>query len=235
MPVESTAPSLVSLLSDQSPLSLVALLVNLAVGVVLAAILRFHFYRFGSTLSNREEFAQVFPFVLLTTILIITVVKSSLALSLGLVGALSIVRFRTPIKEPEELAYLFIAIAMGLGLGANQTVPTVVASLAILAVMAVMGKSGRQIGAKNIYLSIDYHIESGEQADKYLQRLNEVIFKHTISCDLRRFDMRNNDFEATYFLDIAGGENLAALADELNSSFQGAGITFLDQNQLPSV
>ncbi|HAE74801.1 MAG TPA: DUF4956 domain-containing protein, partial [Alphaproteobacteria bacterium] len=67
----------------------------------------------------------------------ITIVKSSLALSLGLVGALSIVRFRTPIKEPEELAYLFIAIAMGLGLGADQTLPTVLASLVILVTMAL--------------------------------------------------------------------------------------------------
>jgi len=51
--------------------------------------------------------------------LVITVVKSSLALSLGLVGALSIVRFRTPIKEPEELGYIFLTIAIGLGFGAN--------------------------------------------------------------------------------------------------------------------
>ncbi len=41
-----------------------------------------------------------------------------LMLGLGLVGALSIIRFRTPIKEPEELAYLFLAIAVGIGLGA---------------------------------------------------------------------------------------------------------------------
>ena len=53
----------------------------------------------------------------MTTMLIITVVKSSLALSLGLVGALSIVRFRAAIKEPEELAYLFLTIAIGLALG----------------------------------------------------------------------------------------------------------------------
>ena len=79
-----------------APLSLVNLLINLAVGTLLALLLRWHFERFGSTLSNREEFAGVFPFILLTTTLIITVVKSSLALSLGLVGALSIVRFRTP-------------------------------------------------------------------------------------------------------------------------------------------
>ena len=47
-------------------------------------------------------------------------VKSSLALSLGLVGALSIVRFRAAIKEPEELIYLFLTIAAGLGTGAGQ-------------------------------------------------------------------------------------------------------------------
>ena len=111
--------------SSDAPLSIPILILNLAIGIVLSLILRWHFQRFGSTLSNRSEFNLVFPFVLLTTVPIITVVKSSLALSLGLVGALSIVRFRTPIKEPEELAYLFIAIAMGLGLGANQTLPTI--------------------------------------------------------------------------------------------------------------
>ena len=77
----------------------------------------------------------MFPFVLLTTVLVISIVKSSLALSLGLVGALSIVRFRTPIKEPEELAYLFLCIAAGLGLGANQTLPTIIAIILILTVM----------------------------------------------------------------------------------------------------
>ena len=53
-------------------------------------------------------------------ILIISIVKSSLALSLGLVGALSIVRFRAAIKEPEELVYLFFVISIGLSNGANQ-------------------------------------------------------------------------------------------------------------------
>ena len=61
-----------------------------------------------------------------------------MALSLGLVGALSIVRFRTPIKEPEELAYLFISIAAGLGLGANQTIPTIVSVIFILVSMTIL-------------------------------------------------------------------------------------------------
>ncbi len=136
-------------LLNQAPLSLTALLINLGIGVFLSLLLRWHFKHFGSTLSNREEFSQVCPFILLTTILIITVVKSSLALSLGLVGALSIVRFRTPIKEPEELAYLFIAIAIGLGLGADQRIPTLVAGPLILGVMAILKWTKRESKNKN--------------------------------------------------------------------------------------
>ena len=223
------------LTTSDAPLSLGILLLNLAVGVVLSLLLRAHFRRFGSTLSNREEFARVFPFVLLTTVLIISVVKSSLALSLGLVGALSIVRFRTPVKEPEELAYLFIAIAMGLGLGANQTLPTVVAGIGILGVMAVLGAFRTQPAGKNIYVSIDLRDTEHVDTSAWLQRLNEIVLRHSKSNDLRRYDVRVNSLEATYFLDVKSVEDLSALTNELRTAFPSIGVTFLDQNQLPSI
>ena len=73
--------------------------------------------------------------IALTTMLVITIVKSSLALSLGLVGALSIVRFRSAIKEPEELVYLFLAISIGLGYAAGQNLITTVLTLLILIII----------------------------------------------------------------------------------------------------
>jgi len=222
-------------LESGTPLSLVSLTVNLIVGVLLSLVLRWHFRVFGTTLSNREEFAQVFPFILLTTVLIISIVKSSLALSLGLVGALSIVRFRTPIKEPEELAYLFIAIGMGLGLGANQTLVTVVAGLIILSVMGFLKWSRGERANKNLYLSIDWRGDDDSKPQHYLDKLDDVIKKHVRSCDLRRFDVRNGSVEVSYYLDIASARDLSALADELRGNFPNTGITFLDQNQLPSI
>ena len=230
-------PQELTLASTAAPLHLTTLLINLAVGVVLSLLLRYHFQTFGSTLSNREEFAQVFPFILLTTALIITIVKSSLALSLGLVGALSIVRFRTPIKEPEELAYLFMAIAMGLGLGANQTIPTIIAGLSILGVMAAIGKFKKNSKGKNIFLSLDWR-DNGEgegQPEQFLARFNEIVARHTRRCDLRRFDVRDGALEITYFIDAASDERLSGLTEELRRTFPSTGVTFLDQNQLPSV
>ena len=221
-------------LFTQAPLSISALIINLGVGVVLSLLLRWHFKHFGSTLSNREEFSQVCPFILLTTILIITVVKSSLALSLGLVGALSIVRFRTPIKEPEELAYLFIAIAMGLGLGADQRIPTLVAGPLILAITAVFKWSRKESKKKNLFLSLDWDVKVMDK-EGVLTSINKVIENHVLISDLRRMDIRGSALEATYFIDIQDPNNLSNLIDDLQKSFSGIGVTFIDQNQMPSI
>jgi hypothetical protein len=87
---------------------------------------------------------SIIPVLSTVVFLVIIVVKSSLALSLGLVGALSIVRFRTPIKEPEELVYLFLAIAIGLGYAAGQILITTIISLLILFIV-YMWLSNRKI------------------------------------------------------------------------------------------
>ena len=219
--------------NGSAPFSLTGLLINLAIGLVLAVLVRWHFLRFGSTLSNREELGGVLPFILMTTILIISVVKSSLALSLGLVGALSIVRFRTPIKEPEELAYLFIAIAIGLGLGANQVVATVAASLVILGAMTVLKRYSAKNLGKNLYLSVN--LESVAATDNALESVNQVIAEHVTALDIRRLDQRADGFDATYLLDIQSSDDLVALGKSLQGKHPGINITFLDQNGLPGI
>lgn len=216
-------------------ISLLPLLVNFVVGVVLALLLSWHFRRFASTLSNREGFAQIFPFILLTTMLIITIVKSSLALSLGLVGALSIVRFRTPIKEPEELAYLFVAIAIGVGLGANQTIPTVAVSILILAVVALIKRRRADHHGRSLYLSIDW-AEGTDDSGKRLERLNSVIADHAVRNDLRRFDAGDDGIQATYLVDLKDPHQLPELVSRLRQEAPDQiDVTFIDQQQLPGV
>ena len=95
-------------------------LIGLILSLLLAYCVKLTYIKVGRALNDKDYFSDTFiPLALITT-LVITVIKFSLALSLGLVGALSIVRFRTPIKEPEELVYLFFIISIGLANGANQ-------------------------------------------------------------------------------------------------------------------
>ena len=77
----------------------------------------------------------------------ITVIKFSLALSLGLVGALSIVRFRAAIKEPEELIYLFLIIGIGLAAGANQFLVAIIATvfISLILVLSILEEVKMQI------------------------------------------------------------------------------------------
>jgi len=170
----------------------------------------------------------------LTTVLVISVVKSSLALSLGLVGALSIVRFRTPVKEPEELAYLFVAIAIGLGLGADQTVITVVAALGILGVMALLGLARRDRPGKNLYLALDWKSTEPESPE-LLDQLTSTVGRHAASTDLRRFEVRDGSVEATLFVELSNSKSLTALTADLQRAFPRIGVSFIDQSKMPSI
>ena len=108
------------LLNDNITLDLSNFVVNLFVAALLSVIIQIFYLKYSTTLSSKFEFSKNFVILGITTTIVITIIKSSLALSLGLVGALSIVRFRAAIKEPEELVFLFLIISTGLGCGAGQ-------------------------------------------------------------------------------------------------------------------
>jgi hypothetical protein len=127
-------------LNQNIQIELSSFLLSLFCAAILSFIIHLFYVRFSSTLSNRIEFSKNFVVLGVATCLVIMIVKSSLALSLGLVGALSIVRFRAAIKEPEELVYLFLIIAVGLGCGANQLIITFVGILFALATILVYSK-----------------------------------------------------------------------------------------------
>ena len=141
--------------AQSSEISLTGFIFNLLLSMLLASILRWVYARYGRSLSNKSQFGSNFVLLTMTTMLIITVVKSSLALSLGLVGALSVIRFRTAIKEPEELTYFFLAISIGLGLGANQTVITTIAlSVILLSIIVHKKMTSNSDNQNNMMLTV---------------------------------------------------------------------------------
>src|SRR5215472_15706576 len=154
--------------------SLPKLVLSLGIAALLGVVLGRAYIYFGQSLSNRRLFARNFLVLVVTTTLIISIVRSSLALSLGLVGALSIVRFRAAIKEPEELAFLFLAISIGLGLGAGQALVTILAMIVILGLIAVRSFLYRGPGQANLYLTVTSTAAANLGANQILQTLTGV-------------------------------------------------------------
>jgi len=124
--------------------------INFTLCVFMSFIVRSFYIKYSVSLTGKHHVGVVIPILASIVFLVIMVVKSSLALSLGLVGALSIVRFRTPIKEPEELVYLFLAISIGLGYAAGHTFMTTILSSSILA-MIYFWLSNKNVGKTNEY------------------------------------------------------------------------------------
>ena len=141
---------------------------------VLSFLVKLTYVKVGKSLNDKSYFSDTFiPLALITT-LVITVIKFSLALSLGLVGALSIVRFRAAIKEPEELVYLFFVISIGLSNGANQFLLSIFATLVILSFLF-----GRHLFEnkfrKNVQYSLDSNILNINILNNNEKKIDDII------------------------------------------------------------
>lgn len=215
------------LATGSGQISVVGFVINLLLAAVLAYFIGVLYVRYGRSLSNRRAFARNFLQITLTTMFIITVVKSSLALSLGLVGALSIVRFRAAIKEPEELGYLFLAIAVGLGLGADQRAITLVAFVGIAAFTAIAARSRADDG-ENLHLTV-----SSEGPEKVgLERMLEVLREHCTVVKLKRLDDAGEVLEASFLVEYESVEALQASQRALRALDGSVRVSFIDNRGL---
>ena len=172
-------------------LDIFSVLVNFFLCVVMAFLLRRFYISRSFSLTGKTHIGSIIPILSSVVFLVILVVKSSLALSLGLVGALSIVRFRTPIKEPEELVYLFLAIAIGLGYAAGQVVVTTVI-VTLIMVMIYFWLSNRDI-AKTLEYNM---IITWSKKDLKFNDIINIISDYVNSVKLIRLDHHASDYTA---------------------------------------
>lgn len=200
-------------------------LLNLLIAAALAFILGQLYVAYGTSLSNRRMFARNFVLITATTMLVISIVKSSLALSLGLVGALSIVRFRTAIKEPEELAYMFLAIGIGLGLGADQRLITIAAFALIVGILALRHRLlRREEGEHNLYVTVT----SDSPQRVALQQVVETLKRYCSAVSLKRVDESAEHLEAAFLVEFENFDQLKESSTALRQLNDRLKITFLD-------
>lgn len=211
-----------------APLSPLAVTLNLAICVVLASILAVVYQKYGRSMTNRALLAGNFVMISMTTTLIISIVKSSLALSLGLVGALSIVRFRAAIKEPEELSYLFLCIGIGLGLGADQRLVTVLAFSFIAAVVAIVSVLRRKNQSQNLFITFETHQDDEQDS---LHRVLDLLRNRTEAVDLRRVDTKGGTLQASFLISVPEPSVLEQIIAEMKSVKPDSSVTFIEQSR----
>ena len=167
------------------PTILVSLVLALAVGLFIAWIYRRN-YR-GVMYSN--NFTLTLVMMTLITCPVVMCIRESIQLSMGMVGALSIVRFRTAVKDPLDTAYMFWALTMGILLGAGQFFLTACAVVGIGLLLTVLVHIQSR-GLNSYLLVVRMSEESERQANQLVNNLKVTQLKSkTVSA---------NGIEATY-------------------------------------
>lgn len=201
------------------------------VEVFLTALIFLHYRRFGSALTGKQGFGPVLPFVGLTTFLVITAVKSSFALSLGLVGALSIVRFRTPVKDPEELAYIFLTIASGIGTAAGQLRLTSAVVILILIIIALTRRVARQ-PAEHVFVSLDVAgVTDGEAA---FAVVGAALRGNTRRLHIMRVEHHADTLHVTAEAELPEPESVPRISAAVRQAYPQANISAHDESRLPA-
>ena len=201
---------------------------NILLVIILSIGLSIHYQKLGRTTGNRSSLAFTFPFIAVTILLVITVVKSSLALSLGLVGALSIVRFRTPIKDPEELAYLFFTIAIGLGVGADQRMPVLITYLFIMLFLTFRAKFWVEPATGNMIVTI----RLSSNKSNIIDEINSISADIFPNIDLRRFDSSTKFTSLTYLVTTKDIEEITLFRNKITHLDDQLEMTVVEQTQI---
>lgn len=177
------------LIESNSSISIYQVVLAMLAALVLGLFMYFIYKRTYSGVAYSKGFNQTLVLLAVIVTMVMTIIGGSLALSLGMVGSLSVIRFRTAIKEPKDMAFLFWAIAIGLSCGAEMYVVAVVGS-AVIAILLLFFKKDAYDG--NTYLIV----VRGKKLDN--RAIEEVISENTRKWRVRMQNATGEHEEITY-------------------------------------
>lgn len=167
---------------------------HLAILISMNLALSWSFYR-GAGVGPQASKVLMMILLSLGSYFVISFVQSSLTLSLGMLGALSIIRFRTPVKQPLDLVYIFSAVVLGIGLGAKQVGMTLVGFVFIWLISEVyrligsFSKSQAGVGG--------YVVLSSSGKIPRLEEYNNLLLKD-FGLELLRYDESESESRISY-------------------------------------
>jgi hypothetical protein len=204
-----------------------ATVTNILLGIITAlavgALIYYIYSKFYVGVIFSRSFAVTLVGMTVLTAMVTLAISTNIVISLGMVGALSIVRFRTAIKDPMDLLYLFWAITAGITSGAGMYMLVILSSLIMIG-MIVLFYHKQQRG--RIYIAVVHYTsdEAGDDVIRAFGKLKFFIKSKTVRKDKTEMAIevycRNND---TFFLEkireIEGVEDATLI--QYNGEYHG--------------
>ncbi|HPF20034.1 MAG TPA: DUF4956 domain-containing protein [Syntrophomonas sp.] len=221
---------LLQIFQQSSELGWESIVLHIVVAILIAIVI-FLSYRLshsGTIYSEKFNISLVILTILTTTVM--TVIGNNIALSLGMVGALSIVRFRTVIKDSRDTVYIFWAIIVGICCGVGHYLVAALGSCAVFIILLVFGKirndnrilliirAARNIDRKIEAIIFDYFDDKAQLRVKNTTEANvEFIYELTKKVVDKTITREKNITEILYELGSVEYVNLVTQNDEISS------------------
>lgn len=171
------------------------IVLSMALTVLLSLFVYWVYKKTYNGVMYSKNFNVTIILISTVTAMVMMVIGSNLALSLGMVGALSIIRFRASIKDPKDIAFLFWGIGVGLSCGTGIYIVGIVGSVFIACILFILN---RGLYDESCYLLI----VKGEKID--FKSLEDIIGKYTKKDRIRMKNSTHNTVEATYEVRLKG-------------------------------
>ena len=171
-----------------------SMLVAFICGMIVFAVYR-NFYR-GVIYNN--NFNILLVMTSLITCFMVIVISSNVVLSLGMVGALSIVRYRTAVKDPLDVGFLFWTVAVGVTSGASLYIISLLGTVFIAAILIILVKC--KVGKRQYLLVIKYLDEAAEVVEKEMESKKKVLKNKTVVKDYTEltYEMHMNEGDTSF-------------------------------------
>jgi uncharacterized membrane protein YhiD involved in acid resistance len=198
---------------------LISLLIAIIIGIVISQVYKLTHRGVNFETSFMTSLVMLAPIVAIVMFFI----QGNLVLSLGLVGSLSIIRFRTPIKDTRDMVYLFWAIAVGLGSGTYNWGIVIISSIVVLITIVILYfiKYG---STKNH----DYVLILNGDARPNREAIQKIIHEFTSQVKLRSLAIDQGQWEIVYELQFSKkAKPVDGLVEALNAIEKITNISLL--------
>ncbi len=203
-----------SFLESTTSLSAMQVAITISLSFIIGLFIYTVYKRTYQSIVFTKSFSTSLVMMSMITSLVILAVTSNIILSLGMVGALSIVRFRTAIKDPMDIVFMFWSIAVGLVTGAGFYALAVVGSLFIGIILYIF--SLNKTGESPYLLLISF--SKNEAEEKIMDQIKSSVKKYQIRSKTVQSDLVELTVELRFKSNELGFVNLLQSIDSVNNA-----------------
>lgn len=193
----------------------VVILVNITISFILSYVIATLYKSTHKGLSYSQSFTQTIVIFSVVATGAMMVIGSSLARAFGLAGALSIVRFRTVIKDPKDIAYVFWALVVGMACGTQGYLVAIIATALIIAIIILLSKMNFGSIRKHDYI-LRYYQDTSLVSSEDIQELLQTYLRSSILLTMNTHEA-GRVFEFSYNVHFINEAEQGNLLKELSS------------------